>query len=230
MYADSTNSLAREAAYRLFLYPDKHQEELLKSLLEARHELAMICGFETFAHRALKSSTVENPNTVNEFLDILNDKLRSRAEVDFKTMQNMKTKEAGFETPLAAWDTPYFTSKLKKQCLQVSSLEFAPYFSLGACMEGLNTLMHSLYGITLQNTELAPGESWSKDIYKLSVLHEKEGLLGYIYCDLFERQGKPNQDCHFTIQGGKVLSNNSYQVSYRYKLLYHVHTNNTPKF
>ncbi|XP_058832666.1 mitochondrial intermediate peptidase [Topomyia yanbarensis] len=211
LYADSANNMAREAAYRLFLYPDQDQEQLLSELLKARHELATVCGFKTYAHRALKASTVETPEMVNEFLHTLNEKLAPRAEQDFARMQRMKNAESSFQSPLATWDTPYFTSSLKKRCLGTSASEFSPYFSLGACMEGLNLLMNSLYGISLEVTEMEPGESWSHDIYKLAVTHESEGLLGYIYCDLFERQGKPNQDCHFTIQGGKIMPDGSYQ-------------------
>lgn len=120
--------------------------------------------------------------------------------------------ELGESQKLEAWDTPYYTSKLKKKCLEVSSSDFLPYFSLGACMDGLNLIMKSLFGITLQNSEMLPGELWSPEIYKLAVTHETEGLLGYIYCDLFDRSGKPNQDCHFTIQGGRVNNDGSYQV------------------
>ena len=35
-------------------------------------------------------------------------------------------------------------------------------------MEGLNNLMNSLYSISLVNDEMAPGEVWASDVYKLA--------------------------------------------------------------
>ena len=65
----------------------------------------------------------------------------------------------------------------------------------------------------------APGETWHPSVVKLSVDHETEGTVGYIYCDLFQRfvtrlnhridlcfrfylfrKDKIPHDCHFTIQ------------------------------
>lgn len=213
LYTNSNNAQAREAAYRLFLYPGAHQEEFLSDLLKCRHALAKTCGFKTYAHRALKASTVETPQMVKRFIDVLTNELWARAEADFEQMQQMKRKESNNPNAiLSAWDTPYFTAQKKQQSLNANANEFLPYFSLGGCMEGLDNLMKSLYGVTLKTTDMEPGESWHNDIYKLSVIHEKEGLLGYIYCDFFERNGKPNQDCHFTIQGGKRLPDGSYQL------------------
>jgi Zn-dependent oligopeptidase len=54
LYADSPNVMAREVAYRIFLYPDKHQEYLLSEMLSSRHELAQLCGFPTFSHRQVQ--------------------------------------------------------------------------------------------------------------------------------------------------------------------------------
>jgi Zn-dependent oligopeptidase len=43
--------------------------------------------------RALKSSTAETPDMVNEFLEILTQQLQKRAAADFNTMKKMKAAE-----------------------------------------------------------------------------------------------------------------------------------------
>ncbi|KAK3926696.1 Mitochondrial intermediate peptidase [Frankliniella fusca] len=211
LYGDSPNCAAREWAYRVFLFPDEQQEVLLKELLSARHELAVTCGFPSYAHRAVKGSTVEKPEVVNDFLHILAEKLRPHSEKDLEVMRSMKKVEIGSSSDIFPWDTLYYTRKIKREWLQAPSSDFSPFFSLGNCMEGLNLLVNALYNIQLRTVEMLPGEAWTQDVYKLEVVHETEGVLGHIYCDFYQRAGKPNQDCHFTIKGGKVLPDGSYQ-------------------
>ncbi|XP_076299763.1 mitochondrial intermediate peptidase [Lasioglossum baleicum] len=213
LYVDSSNNLIREAAYRVFLYPDKGQEYLLQELLNSRHDLARLCGFPSYAHRAVKGSTVETPEVVYDFLNILNDNLKFKAAQDFQQMQEMKdTESSSTKQKIMQWDTAYFTAKAKRSWLKMSSSEFTPYFSLGACMDGINILTQSLYGIRLESTAITPGEVWANNIQKITVIDENNSALGYIYCDFFEREGKPNQDCHFTIRGGRQLANGTYQT------------------
>ncbi|XP_075234132.1 mitochondrial intermediate peptidase [Lycorma delicatula] len=210
LYAELSNETAREAAYKVYLFPDKHQDHLLNEMLESRNKLAQLCGFPTFAHRALNLSLAENPNNVSQFLNLLSKELRPRSEQEIRVMAKMKEEESNFR-PVAAWDVPYLTSKRKKYLLNIGGGEFSSYFSLGACMDGLNNLFNKLYGVHFENEPLQPGEGWAPDIYKLAVIDESGDLLGHIYCDFYERTNKPNQDCHFTIRGGKQLSDGSYQ-------------------
>ena len=65
----------------------------------------------------------------------------------------------------------------------------------------------------------AQGEIWHPDVYKLAVRDcDSHSILGHIYCDFFIRSGKPHQDCHFTIQGGRMLGDKSYQVNLLFML------------
>lgn len=44
---------------------------------------------------------------------------------------------------------------------------YCPFFSLGACMEGLNLLFSKLLGISFYVEQPAKGEVWCEDVRKL---------------------------------------------------------------
>lgn len=53
-------------AYRIYLYPDQRQENILSALLKARDTLGTLVGFPTYAHRTLAGTMVSSPGM--EFL------------------------------------------------------------------------------------------------------------------------------------------------------------------
>uniref|UniRef100_A0A8C6VU11 Mitochondrial intermediate peptidase n=1 Tax=Nothobranchius furzeri TaxID=105023 RepID=A0A8C6VU11_NOTFU len=184
LHADSPDDLLREIAYRIYLYPNSDLMECLEELLKCRYKLAKLVGYETYGHRALKGTMAKTPETVMSFLQLLTDKLSDRYDVCF------------FHLLRCGW-----RCSLRRYNIEPSL--YSPYLSLGACMDGLNNLFSQLYGVSLMSEPPGAGEVWSDDVRKLAVVHETEGLLGYIYCDFFHRRDKPNQDCHFTIRGGR---------------------------
>lgn len=213
LFGDSENELIREAAYRIFLFPDPQQESLLLELLNSRRRLANICGFESYSHRAVKGSIVDHPDVVWNFLNIINNKLKKLSAKDFDTMLKLKVNSNRFAKEIKPWDVPFYTSAFKQTKYSKSISAGLSYFSLGACMEGLNIIFKTLFNVQLDICETVNGEVWHQDVVKIGVTDSYTNtLLGYIYCDFFERQSKPHQDCHFTIQGGCRLSDGSYQV------------------
>ncbi|CAL8345036.1 unnamed protein product [Arctogadus glacialis] len=203
LHADSPDDLLREIAYRIFLYPNGQMLDCLEELLKCRNKLAKLVGYESYAHRALKGTMAKSPKAVMDFLELLTDKLKDKTAKDFKMMTDMKKKLNPRNSELMAWDHPYFSAVLRAERFNIEPSLYSPYFSLGACMEGLNKLFSQLFGVSLMSDQPSAGEVWSEDVRKLAVVHETEGLLGYIYCDFFHRTDKPHQDCHFTIRGGR---------------------------
>ena len=75
-----------------------------------------------------------------------------------------------------------------------------PPLTLGTVFRALSRLFENLYGVTLRSVELAPGEVWHSDVKKLEVVDEADGLLGWIYTDLFARPNKSSGAAHYTVR------------------------------
>ncbi|NXH28448.1 MIPEP peptidase, partial [Myiagra hebetior] len=212
LHADCPDDLVREAAYKIFLHSNAQQLARLEELLASRNSLAQLVGYDTFAHRALQGTMAKNPETVRQFLEKLSEQLSKRTQKDFQMMTQMKMKLNPHNSVLMPWDHPYYSGVLRAERYNIDPGLYCPFFSLGACMEGLNSLFSQLLGISLYAEQTKRGEIWSEDVRKLAVVHETEGLLGYIYCDFFQRPDKPHQDCHFTVRGGRLKENGEYQL------------------
>ena len=52
----------------------------------------------------------------------------------------------------------------------------------------------------LRPVELSPGEVWHSDVKKREVVDETDGLLGWIYTDLFARRNKSSGAAHYTVR------------------------------
>ncbi|XP_069859209.1 mitochondrial intermediate peptidase isoform X2 [Dipodomys merriami] len=212
LHAEAPDDLVREAAYKIFLYPSSSQLKCLEQLLISRNLLAKLVGYSTFSHRALQGTIAQTPETVMQFLEKLSDKLSERTVRDFEMMRKMKMKLNPQNSELMPWDPPYYSGVIRAERYNIEPSLYCPFFSLGACMEGLNILFNKLLGISLYAEQPMKGEVWCEDVRKLAVVHESEGLLGYIYCDFFQRADKPHQDCHFTIRGGRLKEDGDYQL------------------
>uniref|UniRef100_A0A8C1N3Q2 Mitochondrial intermediate peptidase n=1 Tax=Cyprinus carpio TaxID=7962 RepID=A0A8C1N3Q2_CYPCA len=160
--ADAPDDLVREVAYKVFLYPNENVMHILEELLSCRDKLARLVGYESYAHRALKGTMAKSPGRLysSEIVSLLS----------FSSFNNM-----------ACWHVVFYLCRFN-----IEPSLYSPYFSLGACMEGLNGLFTQLYGASLLAEQPSVGEVWSEDVRKL--------------------------DCHFTIRGGRQLEDGQYQL------------------
>lgn len=74
------------------------------------------------------------------------------------------------------------------------------YFSVGAGFTGLQIICEKLFGIHLQVIRPQKGEIWHPSVRKIEVTDEAEGLVGYVYADLFPRPSKLQQNATFNLE------------------------------
>ncbi|XP_063570790.1 mitochondrial intermediate peptidase-like isoform X2 [Pongo abelii] len=230
LHAESPDDLGREAAYKIFLYPNAGQLKCLEELLSSRDLLAKLVGYSTFSHRALQGTIAKNPETVMQFLEKLSDKLSERTLKDFEMIRGMKMKLNPQNSEVMPWDPPYYSGVIRAERKRM------PCFCMTCLQCSLVDGVFHLLAKSLKSPVKEPGKvGRSQDgrigtapVYSSqrerrrrrvisafpseAVVHESEGLLGYIYCDFFQRADKPHQDCHFTIRGGRLKEDGDYQL------------------
>ena len=115
--------------------------------------------------------------------------------LDMKQKSPFGTSHAEMFKTLNVWDVPYLTSEARNTWFNLNISNIMEYFSLGVCMEGLNMLYSKLFKVSLEVEDVAPGELWHPDVYKLAVrdLENNGSLMGHIYCDFFSREDKAFQ-------------------------------------
>lgn len=100
------------------------------------------------------------------------------------------------------WDTPYLTGVARRELMsQCQDDELSAYFSLGNCMNGLDLLFRTLYGVRLELAPLASNEAWSPDIYKVNnfILEYFFSVPIRFWVSLGKNvNGKKKQDIQFT--------------------------------
>lgn len=105
-----------------------------------------------------------------------------------------------------AWDRDAFSpSPRPAPSIPLSAL------TPGSVFLGLSRLFTHLYGVSFRPAEVLQGEVWHQDVRKLEVMHEDKGLIGWLYIDLFSREGKAGGAAHYTVVCSRRTDNDDEQ-------------------
>ncbi|KAG8715688.1 Mitochondrial intermediate peptidase [Ceratobasidium sp. 423] len=181
--------------------------DTLEALLKSRYELAKLVGSPSYAAMTLGEKMAQDQNSVNEFLHSLASYHRPLVEVELGKLAKIKQDEEGTQkTPeILAWDRDYCITRYASE----RSSPVAPvnsFFSVGTVIQGLSRLFHHIYGMTFRAEDIRPGEGWDPYVRKLAVIDESEGIVGWIYMDLFARDAKPGGAAHFTVRCSRKMT------------------------
>ncbi|GKV33757.1 hypothetical protein SLEP1_g42220 [Rubroshorea leprosula] len=187
--------------------------KVLDELIAARHELAQIMGYKSYAEFVMKPNMASSPEVVMPFLLEMSRMVRPKADEEIKKIRDLKReKSCQRYVDLEPWDETYYTAMMKSSACNLDPSVVAPYFPLPQCIKGLKVLVESLFGARFDSVPLARGETWHPSVLKMCLHHPEEGDLGYLYLDLYSRKGKYPGCASFAIKGGRRISETEYQL------------------
>lgn len=158
---------------------------IITETLALRHELAQLLGFANYAERSLATKMAESTTQVLDFLHALAQKSKPFAERDYQELREFAA--ASGCADLQAWDTTYYSEKLRVEKYAVAQETLRPYFPVEKVIAGMFEVVKRLFGINVK--PVAEFDSYHPDVRFYEI--EKNGqLLASFYLDLFARDKK----------------------------------------
>ena len=173
-------------------------DEVLKTLLQERYDLAQTLGYSDYAHLVTADKMIGSPEHAAQFLDDMNAAAKPGADADYAELLAFAKTVDPTITELQRYDRSYMENKLRKQKYDVDSAEVRQYFTLAKSRAGIFQLVHDLF-----DADIRP---WNTPVWDPSVtaweIYDGDKLVGRFYLDLSPRDGKFNHAAQFPIRTG----------------------------
>lgn len=202
---------------------------LFREAILLRDEAARILGYNSHAQFRIEDKMAKTTKTVNDFLGDLRERLAPGGKKEIEKLMELKkqdTKERGLTGPLAEryylWDHRYYDRLMLEKDYQLDHKVISEYFPLQTTIQGMLKIFEELFGLVFveivgeeDRAALAEGGKgsdivWHEDVQIFSVWDDEgegAGFVGYLYLDLFPRDGKYGHAANFNLQPGYIDEN-----------------------
>jgi metallopeptidase MepB len=184
-----------------------------------RDEAARLLGYSSYAAYRLEEKMAKTPENVNSFLADLRSRLTEGGQMELKELKQVKKKDVEsrgevFDGHFFLWDESFYRGKILEGQYKSDGRKISEWFSLEATTKTMLEIFERLFGLAFEEIvgdergDLAGSGRgndliWHDDVQLFAVWDDVEeggGFVGYLYLDLFAREGK-----------GQGFSNNNLQ-------------------
>lgn len=181
---------------------------IIEETLALKHELAQLLDFQNAAEESLATKMAESPAQVLAFLSDLAKRAKPQAQQDLQQLTAFAKANFGVDQ-LQAWDTAYYSEKLKMATYAISDEVLRPYFPEHKVVAGLFSVLHKVFGISV--TERSGVDVWHPDVKFYDITDASGELRGSFYLDLYARAKKRGGAWMDDCQGRRVKADGSLQ-------------------
>ena len=181
-----------EASSSIACEGDYDNSSLIWSILGLRQEKAEILGKANFADLTLSRRMAKSGLSAQDFGKGLHGKIRRAFEKDVQDLEAFRAAKTGKESvALEPWEVAYWSEKQRKEIYDFDEEELRPYFSVNRVMEGMFTIAQRLFGIKIDELEVAANQVWDAACKVYTITDEESGdHLGTFYADWHPRESK----------------------------------------
>ncbi len=156
----------------------------IANLLKLRHEEAQLLGFKNHAEVNVSVKSAEKVEIVDEKINELYEACYEKAKVEINDLK--KFAEENGATDFQRWDHSLWIERLREKLFDYNDEQLRPYFPLPKVLDGLFSLCHKLFGITIES---ADGEApiWHEDVTYYKVFDEAGKMVATFYLDPYAR-------------------------------------------
>ncbi len=177
-------------------YPQN--EEVLRKLVDARHELAQLIGFDNYAELITADKMSGSPERVAEFLADLKTYTAETQDAEYEVLLARLREEQPDAERLETWQSSYVRSKVRREQYDVDTKLIRQYFNYEASRDGILTLVQDLFGVQIVPWET---ETWHEDVEAFE-LRDGDEIIGRFYLDMHPREGKYQHAAMFPFVNG----------------------------
>lgn len=193
------NASARKALRFKYLNRGKDNKDVLKTMIEKRHELAKMLNYRSYAEYITEDKMIKNPEAVHLFIDQIADLAKPGADAEYNALLNFKREEDSYATRIEGHENAYLQEAYKKAHYQFNSQEVRPYFSYNKVRDGLLNLTSHLFGI--HYVRVHDAKVWHNSVETYDVF-DQSGKIGRIHLDMFPRENKYSHAAQFPVISG----------------------------
>jgi thimet oligopeptidase len=176
-------------AYSQRAYPKN--VAVLKSVLEARQELASTLGYKTYADLAMADQMMGSASKLKVFLQQVDDASREAADKEYALLLDFVQKQQPGMTNILASDAGYWSEEYRRAKYDFDAQSVRPYFPYDEVQAGILKTAATLFHVEF--VAVPDAKTWDPSVATFDVFDNSgagKKKLGRIYLDMHPRDGK----------------------------------------
>lgn len=172
----------------------KDNQNILKNIIKNRYERSLLFGFKNSVQYFFSENRIAKEKDINHILSKLIPKLKQKLNDDCRKLMKVSNQKILYE-----YDIAYYGNIYKEKYLNCDDKIIKNYFPSNYTLLKILNIYSDLFGVQIKLIKEDRSKYWHKDV-DLYVITENENILGYIYLDLYPREGKYSHAATFDLQ------------------------------